>query len=118
MDMVKKDTGTSAPGQAWSVAGIEMGIPPNLLGADLAGKARSRPGHSTCSEWGGPAIDSGTRRVFDDMTITLSSKEPNGVPFRRWERKVTSIVLLISSSVVLGSIGPGMGCCWGECLFV
>lgn len=55
---------------------------------------------------------------FDDMIITLSSKEPNGVPFRRWERKVTSIVLLISSSVVLGSIGPGMGCCWGECLFV
>lgn len=50
MDMVKKDTGTSAPGQAWSVAGIEMSIPPSLLGADLAGKARSRPGHSTCSE--------------------------------------------------------------------
>lgn len=48
------------------------------------------------------------------MTIPLSSKETTGVPFCRWERKVTSTVLLISSSVVLGSIRPEMGCCWGD----
>lgn len=54
-------------------------------------------------------MDGSQKRLSGGRTITLSSKEANGLSFRRWERKVTLTELLISRHGGVGKHRTGKG---------